>query len=128
VGFTRFTAAHFLNSSSAGAPDPIPHSFDAAFSFHPIVSKGWKGTLSLEFKHFERLDIPFRKHLHLGIEIETTRAFFIWLGVNQLYATGGIGYRTKGGDLEIGTYAQDVGYGSEAKQDRRFLLRYSVGL
>lgn len=128
IGNTTFRPTHvLLNTQSTGAPDPLEQSYDGGFSIHPILWKGLRATIAVEVRNLERSDLPFRKRSHVGLQIESDRDFFFWAGANQLYPTGGLGYHVRGGDLEIGTYAEDIGEGTSDVEDRRFLIRYTVG-
>ncbi len=124
---TSFMPSTFLNAFSSGVPDPIPQSFNVALSAHPVLWKGVRASFSAEFRHIEMVQLPLRKRLHFGFQFITRRGFFIWAGANQLFPTGGVGLRVRGGDFEMATYAQDVGVGQESSADRRFLLRYTIG-
>jgi hypothetical protein len=123
---TTFTASRYINSLSAGTPDPIAQSINAAFSIRPNLAKGVKLTLSAEVKHLELPAFPLFKKLHFGLQIVTQKSFYFWLGLNQMQPTGGFGWRAKGGELEIGTYSQDIGPGDPIIPDRRFIVRYSI--
>ncbi len=123
---TYFHPSHILNSSSVGVPDPISQSFNIALSIHPILSPKLKSTISVEYKHLELGQLTLRKHLHLGLQIEHIKELYFWAGLYQMYPTGGVGYRVKGGNLEITSYAVDVGEGNERKENRRFTFRYTV--
>jgi hypothetical protein len=123
---TYFHHAHVLNSQASGTPDPIDQSVNAAFSVHPVFSPWLKSTLSLEYKHIELGALPLRDHLHLGFQLESSKEFFLWLGAYQLYPTGGLGYRMKGGNFEWVTYATDIANGGSAASNRRFVFRYSL--
>jgi len=122
-----FSASHTLNRFADGKPDPIQQSINAAFSIHPYFSRRWKGTFALEFKHFERTDLSLRKRFHLGFQLADEKSLFFWAGLNQLYWTAGLGLRLRGGNLELGTYGVDVGQGNQNSEDRRIVLRYTIG-
>ncbi len=125
---TRFsTSTHLLNSAAVGTPDPIRQSFNTGFSIHPYLSNKLKQTWTVEWKNWERQDLPWRKHLHIGFQLEDERTFYVWLGLNELYPCAGVGYRVKGGTLEIGTYGQEVGGDGETKNDQRIFFRYTIG-
>jgi hypothetical protein len=83
-------------------------------------------TVAFEFKNIELIDTIWQKRIHAGIQIENDRNLYFWLGANQLYPTFGLGWRVKGGDLEVGSYAQDIGAGETRKADRRVFLRYTI--
>jgi len=121
---TRFTASRLLNGSATGTPDAIPSSFNVAFSLHPIIARRLKSTFAVELKHLERGDLPIAKKLHFGFQIEDERTFYLWAGLHQLVMPCfGFAYRVRGGHLEIGTSAADIG---NEMVDRRFFLRYTI--
>lgn len=124
---THFSKTNILNKNASGVPDTIAQSVNAAVSVHPYFSRTFKGTIAVEWKHFENSNANWRKHFHLGLQLEDERSLYFWFGLNQLYPTGGVGLRVKGGNLEAGTYAEDVGVGNENKADRRLMFRYTIG-
>lgn len=124
---TRFLPSTILNSRAQGKPDPIRQSLHTGFSIQPNFNKRVRSILTAELRHIERNDWPMRKKIHIGLQLETDRAFYFWLGLNQLYFTGGIALRVPGGDIEMGTYGVDVGAGNVVEQDRRFFMRYTIG-
>lgn len=124
---THFSAAHVLNHKAVGAPDSIGQSINSAVSIHPYFSRTFKGTVALEWKHIENSSMQWRKHLHFGVQLEDERSLYFWFGLNQLYPTGGVGLRVKGGNLEAGSYAEDVGVGEANVADRRLMFRYTIG-
>ncbi len=123
---TYFHKSNILNSQASGIPDPISQSVNAAISIHPIFSPKVKSTIAIEYKHLELGQLQFRKHLHLGVQLEHIKELYIWAGLYQLYLTGGVGYRVKGGNFELTTYAVDVGEGNSNKENRRFTFRYTI--
>ena len=70
--------------------------------------------------------MPWQKKFHAGLQLDDERQWYYWLGLNQMYLTLGIGYRVDGGNLEIGSYAADVGAGTDRVSDRRFFFRYTI--
>lgn len=123
---TRFQSSNILNPKASGVPDAISQSVNAAISIHPKFSPFLKSTIALEYKHLELSQLPFRKHLHLGFQLEHVKEIYFWTGLYQLYLTGGFGYRVKGGNLELTTYAVDIGEGNNNKESRRFSFRYTI--
>ncbi len=121
-----FQHSKILNKKSTFKPDSISKSANAAFSIHPYFSNKLRSTIAVEIKHFELWNFPIRKKLHVGIELENTRNFYVWTGLNQLYLTFGIGYRVTGGIFELGTYGVDIGEGSNSEESRRFFFRYTI--
>jgi hypothetical protein len=123
---TQFTPVKILNPAASGTPDAIAQSLNTGISIHPIIDRAWRATVAVEVQHWERTDLPLQKRLHIGIQIQREKTFFIWLGANQLLPTGGIALRVPGGNFELATYAEDVGDASTVVADRRYLFRYTV--
>ncbi|NBX93643.1 MAG: hypothetical protein EB120_09385 [Proteobacteria bacterium] len=123
---TRFSPSHYLNPQSSGTPESIPQSFHAGFSLSPAISRTWKSTLSVDYRHIELSALSWRKHLHVGLELQSEKSLLFWLGLNQLYLTAGMGLRVQGGNLEMGTYAKEIGTGDKTEYDRRFFFRYTI--
>lgn len=127
IGTTRFLPMQLLNSLSSGTPDSIPQSFNVAMSVHPAVGRGQRLTISAEMRHIEKHSLAYSKRLHFGFQYMARKSLFLWLGMNQMFPTFGAALRVRGGDFEVGTYAQDIGVGTEVKADRRFFFRYTIG-
>ena len=123
---TFFQETHYLNPQSPGAPEKVPQSFHAGFSISPKFNREWSSTLSVDYQNIESYYFPWRKHFHLGLEIQSSNVLFFWAGLNQMYFTGGMGARLKGGHLEVGTYAKEIGTVDTYQEDRRYFLRYTI--
>lgn len=125
---TRFlNQTTILNKQARGVPDALPQSFNTGFSIHPYLSNKLKQTWSVEWKHWEIQNWSWKKHLHVGFQLEDERTFYLWLGLNQMHPGGGVGYRVKGGTLEIGTYGQEIAADPDTKNDQRLFFRYTIG-
>ncbi|MBI4403926.1 MAG: hypothetical protein HY537_07190 [Deltaproteobacteria bacterium] len=124
---THFRGAiHLLNRKSNGIPDPIRQSVNAAASVHPYFTRTLRSTLAIEWRHIERPDLPFRKRIHIGFQLEDEKSFYVWAGLNQLYWTVGLALRVPGGNIEVGTYGEDIGEGDASKEDRRIFFRWTI--
>lgn len=123
---TSFIPINILNKSATGAPTTINQSINTGFSVHPILARHLQATLAFEIQHWELTQLPFQKKVHFGLQLQSDKSFYIWIGANQLLLTGGVALRLPGGDLEIGTYAVDVGSGTQIDSDRRFSFRYTI--
>ncbi len=125
---TYFNQAHIFNSSATGAPDMIPQSFDFATSIHPFLARRFWSTIVAEVRHIEANDLPITKRISVALQLETEKSLYFWVGVNALIdPCFGVALRLPGGNLELATYAEDVGPGSVRQADRRFLFRYTIG-
>ena len=126
-GTTVFQASHIADPPNSGVPDKIPQYLNAAFSVHPNFGKRIKGTIAFELKHIERSDLAILSRTNIGFQLEDERSFYLWLGLSQLYWSAGVAYRLPGGNIELGSYGQNVGTATTAEEDRRFLIRYTLG-
>jgi hypothetical protein len=128
IANTRFIQTRLLNPLSTGIPDPIAQSFNLALSAHPAVGKAKRLSISAELRHLELTSVPLTKRIHIGLQFIARKSLFFWAGMNGLFLpTGGVALRMRGGDLEMGTYAQDTGAGTIVSADRRFFIRYTIG-
>ena len=123
---TKFEDSKILNLKSAGKPETIPQSYHLGVSISPQLGNGWKYKISADYRHLEMHHLNWREHFHLGLEFEKDRTLFIWAGLNQMYPTGGLGLRLKGGHLEVGTYAREIGSEDLLQGDRRYFFRFTV--
>jgi hypothetical protein len=64
--------------------------------------------------------------MHFGLELHNQKSLLFWAGLNQMYFTAGVGLRVKGGNLEIGTYAKEIGTSDGPIEDRRGFFRYTI--
>lgn len=123
---TTFSPTNYLNSQSTAAPSDIDQSIHLGFSLSPILSREWKTVFSFDYRHLEKSNLDLFKHMHFGVELNNQKTLLFWAGLNQLYLTAGMGLRVKGGNLEVGTYGKEIGYGNASLEDRRFFLRYTI--
>lgn len=122
-----FMPTNYLNPSSTGAPSPIAMSYHVGVSVSPSLGKGVRSTFVAEIKNLELVDLDFMRRLHFGMELVTSRSFYVWGGFGAMNASGGFGLRTYGGDLEIGFYGVEVGTAPASVSDTRFVFHYTIG-
>jgi hypothetical protein len=67
------------------------------------------------------------KRLHLGFEYRFTDALSIRAGLNQGYLTYGVGFEKKNLQVDLLTYAEEIGSYAGQTDCRRFLFRVGVG-
>ncbi len=72
-------------------------------------------------------DNNFGKRFHFGLEYYLTEIIIARVGLNQGYPTFGLGIETKNIQLDLITYAEEVGTYSGQYDDRRYLLRMGFG-
>lgn len=127
IGMPFIPMKLFHGTTATGVPIAGTQSFNLGASIHPVIWKGARGTLSVELRRLERTDLDLFRKLHIGFQFVAQKRLYLWAGMSQMYPTGGVGLRMKGGDFELGSYAVDVGDVTTAISDRRFMMRYTIG-
>ncbi len=67
------------------------------------------------------------KRLHLGFEYRFTDALSLRAGLNQGYLTYGVGYEKKNIQVDLLSYAEEIGSYAGQTDSRRYLFRVGVG-
>lgn len=72
--------------------------------------------------------ISFAKKTHFGAEGKLSRVFSLRLGLNQGYATAGLGVDLPVVKLDFSTYGEELSGNSGQREDRRFAFRLAFEL
>jgi len=123
---TSFSPTQLFYPQANSAPEKIPQSYHLGLSVAPKLGRNSQLNLAADFRHIELTHLPFRKKLHLGLELRKSTGWYFWGGLNQMYLTGGVGLRLPGGHIEIGSYSKEIGEGEALVEDRRYFLRYTM--
>ncbi|MGA1824227.1 MAG: hypothetical protein ACMUIP_06130 [bacterium] len=70
-------------------------------------------------------DLP--KRLHMGIEFGFLQSIFLRTGLNQGYITAGLALDKRVVKFDLVTYGEEVGAYAGQKEDRRFVLKITLG-
>ena len=73
-----------------------------------------------------RNDTDSAKRMHLGFEFNTRDIFFLRLGYNQRYATGGLEIASENIVWQLSSYGEEIGTAAAPREDRRISTKYSL--
>ena len=119
------SANNLIGSNLGDAEDLDPH-VDLGVS----TQIGEKLTVALDYVDlFGQMgdDDDSGKRIHLGLEYFMTDAIALRAGLNQGYPTFGFGFKTKKVQLDLLSYAEEIGAYAGQRDDRRYLLRMGFG-
>lgn len=89
---------------------------------------GGRGTL--DFRDLLHPAASWRKSLHLGFEFDWT--MYSWwkgnyrIGLNQMYLTAGLSMYFGVFNLDIATYAEDIGTANTPKENRIYMAKFNI--
>ncbi|MBC7457966.1 MAG: hypothetical protein H7235_06785 [Bdellovibrionaceae bacterium] len=128
VGDMKFDSAAGLRLSTTTRPQVVKQTIDAAISIMPIYSRGFRTVFSIEYRDLQNArDEDFAaKRTHIGAEFNWNDIFYLRLGANQGYATGGIEVASERYSWQLTTYGEEVGTKDATKEDRRFATKIMV--
>jgi len=128
IGDTRFNARNGVRVKAVSQPTTVKQSVDAAISLFPIHGNKVRSTWTVEFRDItdSRLEKNSKKRLHVGAEINFRDAFFLRLGANQGYFTGGIEIASEKMAWQISSYGEEIGTEANPKEDRRYTTRFLI--
>lgn len=128
VGDTIFDKKDGFRMRTTARPLTVKQSMDAAIAFFPIHSNQVRSVWTLEYSDLtnSRNDTDSQKRAHLGIEFNTRDIFFVRLGYNQRYITGGIEIASENVVWQISSYGEEVGTAAAPREDRRLVTKLAV--
>jgi hypothetical protein len=128
VGGTLFDKKDGLRMTTSNRPLAIKQSIDVAVSLFPIHSNSFRSVWTLEYSDVtnSRNDTDSAKRAHLGIEFNTRDVFFVRLGYNQRYVTGGFEIASENIVWQVSSYGEEIGTAAAPREDRRLNVKLAV--
>lgn len=128
VGDMKFDSGSGMRLSTTSRPQVVKQTVDAAVSIMPIHSRGFRSVFSIEYRDLQdsRQEDFAVKRTHIGAEFNWNDIFYLRLGANQGYATGGIEVAGERVSWQLTTYGEEVGTKDAPKEDRRFGTKIMV--
>jgi hypothetical protein len=128
VGDMKFDSGAGMRLSTASRPKAVKQTVDAAVSIMPIHSRGFRSVFSIEYRDLQdsRQEDFAMKRTHIGAEFNWNDIFYLRLGANQGYASGGIEIASERVSWQLTTYGEEVGTKDAPKEDRRFGTKIMV--
>lgn len=128
VGDMKFDSGSGMRLSTTTRPKVVKQTIDAAVSIMPIHSRGFRSVFSIEYRDLQnsRQEDFAVKRTHIGAEFNWNDIFYLRLGANQGYATGGIEIAGERVSWQLTTYGEEIGTSDAKKEDRRFATKVMV--
>lgn len=128
MGNSIFDKQDGFRMRTATRPLTVKQSVDAAIAFFPIHSNQVRSVWTLEYSDLtnSRNDTDSMKRAHLGIEFNTRDIFFLRLGYNQRYMTGGIEIASENVVWQVSSYGEEVGTATTPREDRRLSMKFAA--
>ncbi len=128
VGDSAFDKKDGFRMKTATRPATVKQSIDAAIAIFPIHSNQFRSVWTLEYSDLtnSRNDTDSAKRMHLGIEFNTRDIFFLRLGYNQRYMTGGLEIASENVVWQLSTYGEEIGTAAAPREDRRLSTKFSL--
>ncbi len=128
VGDMKFDTSSGVRLTTAARPQVVKQTIDAAVSLSPIYSRGFRSVFSIEYRDLQdaRQEDFAAKRTHIGAEFNWNDIFYLRLGSNQGYATGGIEIAGERISWQLSTYGEEVGTQNSPQEDRRFSTKVMV--
>lgn len=128
IGDSPFDKKDGFRMRTAARPATVKQSIDAAIAIFPIHSNRIRSVWTLEYTDItnSRNDTDSAKRMHLGIEFNARDIFFLRLGYNQRYITGGIEIASENVLWQLSSYGEEIGTESAPREDRRLSTKFAV--
>jgi len=127
MGRTSYNVRNGLFMNTSERPDSTPGSLDVALALNPIHGKGIRSVWTLEFQDALTTGDEDRqmRRLHGGVEFNFADAFFLRAGMNQAYWTAGMELSMLSYQFQVASYGEDIGTAAAAREDRRYVVKFS---
>lgn len=128
IGDSPFDKKDGFRMRTLTRPVTVKQSVDAALAIFPIHSNQFRSVWTLEYSDVtnSRNDTDNAKRIHLGIEFNSRDIFFVRLGYNQRYITGGIEVASEYLVWQISSYGEEIGTQAAPREDRRLSVKLAV--
>lgn len=119
----------FEDIKSAGSPEKIKQTMDAAFSITPQIARWSRIHLEYNLRDIHNAyKTNAKRRASVGMEVDLLRTIFLRVGSGDGWGSAGVGLKYKSFLADFSTYAVDPALeGFREKEDRRWVLSFSFG-
>ncbi len=112
-------------NNALSPPTTVTQDVDAAVALFPIHNSGMRSTWTIEYKGLltSSSETDSSKRIHAGYELNVKDLFFLRMGYNQRYLTGGVELASENFQFQLATYGEEIGTVSATKEDRRYAFK-----
>lgn len=114
-------------STSTERPARVAQDIDVGAALFPIHTNWIRSSWSIEYRGLvsgaEETDKG--RLMHAGAEFNFGDFFFLRFGYNQRYLTGGLELASERFQIQLATYGEEIGVGTNYREDRRYVAKIS---
>jgi hypothetical protein len=127
IGHTYYDLREGIFNGTVNRPTMTPQSIDVALAIFPILSNSSRATLTAEVHDVTNLsqETNINRRIHVGGELNMGDLFFVRAGLNQSFWTGGMEIATEKVQIQIASYGEDIGTSAAAREDRRWVSKFT---
>ena len=127
AGRTSYTLRDGMFYGTSDRPQSTATTADVALAIHPIHGNRFRSTWTVEYRDVLTYgdETHHMRRLHGGFEFNYADALFLRGGMNQGYWTAGIELAIINYQFQAATYGEEIGTGDAARDDRRYVVKFS---
>jgi hypothetical protein len=128
VGGTKFDKSSGNRlATSTQRPNQVSQDIDVGAAIFPIHTNTIRSSWSVEYRGLTSgaTEVDKGKLVHAGMEMNFGDVFFLRAGYNQRYITGGLELASESFQIQMATYGEEIGSGTDYREDRRYVLKFS---
>jgi len=129
IGRTSFDLKKgMIHSATTTYPASTPQTYNAAFSFSPILGNHTRSMWTFEYEDISNAykDKIATRHYHAGVEINLGDFFFVRGGYNEGYWTAGLELAMGNYQIQLTSYGEDVSTTTTPQEDRRYMGGFAI--
>jgi hypothetical protein len=130
VGNTSYSVRDGMFLDTTLTPDHTPASLDVGFAVHPIHGNSFRSTWTVDYRDVMTADEEeagsTTRRLHGGVEFNFGDAFFVRGGMNQGFWTAGLELAIINYQFQAAAYGEDIGTPDAPREDRRYVVKFSL--
>ena len=116
-----------ISSASVGVPANEAMSVDGSFSIQPRMGQGAALNLVLVDRDMTNISgTPLYQHLAFGAELIIKGRLYLRGGVRSTYPSAGLALRSKGAEMSLTWYTEELGTPTTAQPDSRLMFQYQI--
>lgn len=126
VGNTHYNINEGFTYNTTERPPNTVQTIDAAFSFFPIHGNNVRSSFSFEARDLTNVaeEKSASRRYHAGAELNIYDHLFLRAGYNQFYWTAGFEVAMEKLQIQLSSYAEDVGPDEAPIEDRRYVFKF----
>ena len=130
LGGTEFSQMKgFRIPTTATNPTALTQDYDVAIAIFPQHGNSTRSSLTFEHRKVTEASTKSAseklRYYHLGYEFNYGDILFLRAGMNQNYWTAGAELASEFTQIQLATYAEEIGVAPAKRQDRRYVFKFA---